>query len=1054
MESMKTAEKMKYFKLLFFLGLVFFTGLFVHAAVQVNGRVLNSFGRPVEQAVITLGNASAVTDAEGRFQLSDESGMRQLYVWADGYYPDHRLIEGIGEITIVLVPSDKPFYNQEMVLPLRDNDRRQVYYTEARNIAQKDFVYFTDRIDENMAGRVPGLNIRRNSGMPGEGSYINLRGIRSLTADNMPLIVVNGIPYMTDKHASLLVEGYNRDIFQTYHIGNIQNITVLKGADASLYGSLGSNGVILIETDAATSNDIETQVTYFGNMSVSGSTARYPMLTGDDYKSYMLDLGLASYSNMATFFGYFPFLKDPDNPSYAAIYNNQTDWQQVIRRNAVSTDHLIRVEGGDNIAKYDLSLGYSNDQGVLLGTGLQKYHTQLNSNILASKQVNIYSTVGLSYINASLQEQGMNRATNPILSALLQSPVLSPYNKDRDGNVLSTYAPYYFGTNTNSSFYVSNPLAVVNTLEVASQQFDINIKAGLIYNSLKQWSLSAAVGLYYNYDDEHLFIPGSSEKTIIPVTDAYGTAYNMARGGVAETMNLYWGLNGRWQKTLDDIHQLNALWGLQGLTTRNEYDAGEGRNSANDFYRTLNYTDGVGRHFFGYLFTWNWLNTALHIDYTWKDLIQVSANAALDGASSTGNQAPRMYLYPSTSLVWMAKNVKALQSADWINRLNLRLEYGASGNSRFDSNLSRYTYSAGAYDRISTIVRNGIPNTHLRPERVHSFNASLEISLLYDRLNLQVTRYDNEVSNLIAVMPTASMFGSYPYYDNIGRMSNSGCEFSTELTPLRLRHFEWSMGGSLTSVHNVIRSLGGADRILYDEFGDDLQIVTVEGKAPYQFYGYHMLGVFGSQQEADEANLVNAQGKRFMAGDVHFEDQNGDGRIDAADRTELGSAQPAWTGSVYQRVAYKNFSLTALFVFNQGNKAYNATRRMIESMDRFTNQTTAVNQRWTIEGQQTNMPAVSLNDPQHNGAFSDRWIEDASYVRLRQMQLSYVLRKPLGNFIQSGNVYLAVENLFTLTRYLGLDPEFSFANDEIYQGLDYAKLELPRRFTLGFKFKF
>ena len=794
-------------------------------------------------------------------------------------------------------------------------------------------------------------------------------------------------------------------------------------------------------------------MTYYGQVGYQWSDGRMPMLAGDDYLSYLTDLGLTAYSDMNKLFGYFPFLNDPDNSNYYYTYNNHTDWQDQIYRNALSTDHLVRIEGGDNIAKYDLSLGYTLDNGTLIGTDNQKYHAQLNGNILVNRKWSIFTTIGLAYMDGDFQEQGLNLSVNPLLAALAQSPVLSPYQKARDGNVLSSYSSYNFGKTTSSTFQVSNPVAIVNTMQVSNRQFDVNLRAGITYSPTADLSLNGVVGLQYNYDNEHLFIPGKSENTIIPVSDQYGTAENLSRSGVAESMNMFYGLNARYNHTWQRIHRLNAYLGLQALTTSHEYDGGEGRNSSNDFYKTLNYTTGVGRHLYGYQQLWNWLDTYAHADYTLNDLVQGSVNLSMDASSATGLDAPRFYLYPSAGITLLGKNFGPLQDLTAVNRLNLRAEWSQTGNSRFDSEMSRYLYYSKSYDQISAIVRGGMPNTSLRPERVSSFNVSADLSLLHDRIGLRAERFDSRTTDMIVARSTSSLYGSIASYENLGSMHSQGTELSVELTPLRTRRFEWVLGGNVTKAASTVTSLGQAEQILLTP-DNDVQIVTVVGQAPYQFYGYHVLGVFSTQAEADAANLVNTSGDRYNAGDIHYEDVNGDGRISSLDRQLLGSAQADFYGGLWSQIRYRGFALRGNFAYSVGNKAYNAVRRQTESMKNFSNQSTAAANRWIIEGQVTDVPRASYGDPMNNSGFSDRWIEDASYLRLKSLTLSYSFDQVVLGFFRSGTLYVSGENLYTLTDYLGLDPEFSLSGEEYVQGLDYGKTQLPKSVKFGVNLKF
>lgn len=1021
---------------------------------KLTGKILSTQNEPIEGAVVTVQNADNVTtQKDGVFTFNLEKQSNIISVWAPGYLPVKQQLNGRSEVIIMMISEDQYRYNEEVVLPFREDDTFLTDYTAATNISKKDFILGAAKIDRALNGQIAGLQMKKSSGLPGEGSFYNLRGIRSLTGDNAPLIVINGVPYLPDKNESQLISGYTRDIFQAYNLQDIQNITILKGAEAALYGSMGSNGVILIQTDGAVSNDLDTKVSYYGQFGVSWSDKRIPLLKGDDYKTYLTDVGLTYYNDMSKFYANFPFLQESNNPKYANLYNNSTDWQDLIYKEGFMTDNLFRVEGGDNIAKYDLSIGYSLENGLYDNTDMQRYHTQLNTNVMVSKKVNIFANVGFAYMNGTLQEQGLSYAANPILAAYMRSPVLSPYNKDKEGNVLNTYSPYYFGNSTTMDFAVSNPLAILDKLDARTRQYDLNVRAGISYSPIYDLTLTGTIGMYYNYDNEHLFIPGTTDKTIIPISDAYGTANNMVKDGVAETFNLFANFNARYTKNLNDVHQLNAIGGWQLLTTKNEYDAGEGRNTANDFYQTLGNTDGMGRKFFGYVNKWNWMNFYTHVDYTYNNMLQASVNMSIDGASSTGTNAGRFYVYPSLGVTWLGKGWRPLQNSTFINKLNVRAEYTFTGNTRFASTMGRMYYKSAPFANISTVTRVNVPNLDLRPEKNASLNVGLDLGIWANRLNLSVDYFNNRIRNMICAKPLSSVYGSAPYYANVGKMENQGVELALQVALIRTRDFEWILGGNIAHYTNKIKSLGGVEQIIHK--GDnDFQLLTKVGESPYQYYGYQVAGVFVTQAEADAAGLTNDRGGKYVAGDMHFIDQNGDHKIDENDRVSLGSATPKFFGGFYTQIQYKGFALSADFSYSKGNYAYNAVRRELESMNTMGNQSEAVLNRWVMEGQVTNIPRASYNDISGNSAFSERWIEDASYLRMGSMTLSYRFNKQFLHLFRSGTLYITGENLLTLTKYLGLDPEFSYSYGEAVQGLDYAKMMQPKAVKLGINLKF
>ncbi len=1026
--------------------------LSVLVAQVVEGVVLGPDKTPVVDAVVGFpGSESVRTDNKRGFNVNNPKQATSLTVWASGYFEQAVPVKGQDKLTIYLIPEDKLKYNQTTLLPYRKETGLPDNLT-AKNVSKKDVLPGSMSLDKALQGEVPGLLVTNKSGMTGEGAYFNLRGLRSLLADNAPLVVLNGIPLMPDKNESRLIGGYSRSIFQALNVYDIQDVTLLKGAETALYGSLGANGVLLIETDGAASDDLNTKISYYGQVGMNWNNKRLPMLNTKAYKSYLSDIGMTYYNDMEVFFANFPFLSDPDN-NYAYLYNHNTDWQGTIQSNSLVTDHLFRVEGGDAIAKYDLSLGYMRDNGTILNTSSSRYHTQLNTNVLVSKSVEITTTIGLAYLAGDYQEQGMSAATNPLLSALSKAPILSPYKYDIHGNQLDAYANYYYGASTNMDFTSSNPLAIVNILNANNRQYDINAKVALTYKPTTYFSMAGNIGFYYNYDQESLFVPGVNNQEILPQSDRFGTATNLVKVGVAETFNQYYGLNAAYKRMVADKHAIHAMVGTQLLTTHNEFDAGSGRNTPNDFYQTLGDVNSIGRYFFGYVDVWSWMNYYVHMDHTYDNLLKTSFNLSIDGASSTGSDAPRFGWFPSLGLTFMAKNTGLLSTVSAINALNIKADYGLTGNSRFSSNYGKYYYTSQPYQGIAGIIRANVPNTNLKWEENRQFNLGVDAALFRNRLDVAMGYYNTQASDVLMISPNSSVYGTGVYYSNDAALSSDGIEASFQFSPVLTKTFSWVIGGNLATLNNSVKSLGSRQETLLT-LTDGAQLITRVGEHPYAYYGYQTNGVFASTSEAQSADLTNLNGVAYEAGDVRFVDQNNDHVINEKDKVLLGSATPDLFGGFYNRFAYRGFALDVNLAFSLGNEAYNAVRRNLESASDFSNQSQAVVRRWTMEDQVTDMPRAVWGDPVGNNGFSDRWIEDASYLKVRDITLSYTFKNPLWQVFQSGMVYVSGQNLFTLTRYLGLDPEFSYSYSDALQGVDYAKIPQPKTIKVGVNLKF
>ena len=1043
---------MKAIKLIFTILLLFLSISTYAQNRKISGKVVLSTNKPIEGAIISAsGSQNAKSDAEGKFSISVNDKVNQVTVWAEGYYQQSRYVDKNQKVIIQMMPNDAYKYNESAVLPL-GIDKKRPQLTSAVNITKKDFTLGSMTIDCALAGQVAGLQVVRNGGMPGEGSYMNMRGLHTFIGNNAPLIVINGVPYLPDTRESQLIEGYTRNIFQAYNINDIQNITVLKGADASMYASIGSNGVILIETDGATSDNLETRVSFSGQYGVHWNNKRIPLLKGNGYKSYLSDIGMTYFNNMESLFNDFPFLSSP-NCKNSFLYNNNTDWQNEIYNKGFVTDNLFRVEGGDAIAKYNLSLGYALNNGITDFTQSQRYHTQLNTNVLISKWVEINATVGLAYLNGNYQQQGMDNKSNPILAAYSRSPLLSPYKMDNSGNILSSYSSYYYGDSQNMDFAVSNPLAIINNLDARNRQYDVNIKIGLSWKPMMGLSFNGTFGMFYNYNKEHLFIPGLTDHSTLPINDQYGTAENSVKEGVGEQTNFFADANAKYEKTFNGVHKFSSMIGAQMLITNARYEAGAGRNTPNDFYQTLSDVKDIGRYFYGYLEKWNWANLYAHAEYTYHNMVATSLNMSFDGASSSGTYGTRMFAYPSLGVTLLGKGWSSISNSTVINRLNIRAEYGLSGNSQFSSNLGKYYYTSSPYMTNAGIIRANISNTNLKPERTTLLNLSLDLGMWNNRLALTFDYYNNVTNDVIFAVPHSSAFGTLNYYDNCGKIKNHGVELAIQATLMNLKDFKWIVGGNIARNISEVESLGTASNLV-TSYIDGAKLISMVGNSPYQFYGYQTLGVFSTQAEADLANLKNVKGQKFQAGDVHFVDQNLDGRIDDKDRVALGNAAPKYFGGFFTQFCYKSFALSAEFSYSKGNKAYNAVRRSLESLSTFGNQSEAVENRWSLEGQQTGIPRAQWNDPMGNNDFSDRWIEDASYLRLKNLTLSYSFDKKFLNFFRSGTLYLTGENLLTFTKYLGLDPEFSYSYSESVQGFDYAKMMQPKSIKFGVNLNF
>jgi TonB-linked SusC/RagA family outer membrane protein len=1016
----------------------------VTAQQTIKVRVLNTANRPVEGAIVGVeGNAkkTVLTDEKGYFELSlDDHSI--ITVKAKGYYAQDipasylRKMAAKHGFLITVVPESEVHYS----------DR-------ALTIENKDFNE-KQHVGGVIGDAIPGLQVIEKSGVPGEGAYLNARGVHSLVAENNPLIVINGVPYLSNQLTSSVIDGYSRDMLFGYDPKDIRSVTLLKGADAAAWGSLGSNGVLLIETEKANSTNLDTRISFSGSYGMNFAKTTIPLLDASQYRNYMSDLGLTRYSSMAALVEDYPFLQNGSyNSSY--LFNENTDWMKEISKKGFVTENLFRVEGGDEIAKYNISFGYTSNAGTLKNLKTDKYHTLISADVLVSRKIDIVANVGLAYINSNLQNFGMNAVTNPILAASYAMPIISPYKKQTDGSLLSSYSTYDgWNTNANPTYAydnVSNPLALVEDVAGADKIYDANTNLVLNYHWNEYLKLSAMVNLYYNYIEESMFVPGVTSHAVMPQYYGYGKNY-VAQGVTRQHSNTYQ-LRADYNRVFNHVHELKSYFTARMFTHSLEYDISSGYNTANDYYQTLDKTTDE-KNTVGDNIEWNYLGFTLHGDYTYNRILRASANVAADATSASGTDASRLAIFPSGGITFLAANTGVLPT--WIDKLNVSLDASLSGNSRFSSNYGKNYYTTSNFFSIGAIKRSNVPNTKLTWEKNRQLDLALDFGMLGNRINLGVNLFSNYAYDLLLNSNISKVYGSTYYYENSGEISGKGVEVSLRVNPVHTHDFDVVLGATLSTVKNTLKKLGESsfEEIKFSDYnGDDAEVIMQVGSNPYEFYGYQTNGIYTTTAEAQEAKLTNASGKSYEAGDVRFVDQNHDGVINSYDKVSIGKATPDIYGGVNLMLRYRQVSLDANFGYCVGNKAYNATRRLLESMSAFYNQSTAVLNRWQVEGQQTSIPRAAYGDPSGNNIFSDRWIEDASYFKLRSLKLAYTFGKVF-SFVRSGNVYVAAENLFTITKYTGTDPEFAYCYAACMRGFDYGKLAQPVTVKLGFNLNF
>lgn len=992
--------------------------------MTVTGKVVDAnFKQPLSSVQISSADMrrAVVTEQDGTFTLDVLSENAVLIFVCDGYFKKEVNLYGRNELYVLLQAED-----------------RTESHSETEDAAFVDAHHLGDgyaSLSDALTGRFTGLKVTSKSGMPGEGSFFNYRGLRTLLGDNTPLVVVDGVPVVMDKNNSDIIYGYSNDILEPAIIGNIDRVTLLTGADAIEYGSLGSNGVLKIDTQRGTVSN--TSVEFKSVEGVGMVRNSIPVLSGLDFNRYIADVAASYFPDPASIGVAFPFLSGNMTEAEKVRYGFNTDWQKEIYTPAFQSDNMLKVRGGDAVVQYLVTAGYQTSKGVVDGTGRTKLYTGGNTNINFSSKLRAFASVSFDFIESALQEQGLSPETNPMLAAYSFSPINGVYDVDANGKVIKEYG------SIDPMMKVSNPVSILNNVEAKNKVYDFIVNMGMEYDILKNLKLDGKFGIYYKAIKDDIFIGGKNTNSMSPLLN--GLALNTVRSGMSESIN-YFGKVGLKYHFAKRGHNFSAAGAYQLMTSKWHASNGSGINTSTDLYRNLSNVSSMERKSGGYSDLLNWMNGYVKADYNYKNLYYLTAAVQVDRSSSYGYYAQKCYVTPAVKAIWKLDNASFLRDSKQISDLSLNVEYSINPNSRYSNAFSSYYYQLKLLNDITGLVRSGLPNEKLGPERVSNLNLGLDFSLYGDKFTFSADVFQEQVNNMVIAEKVSSIYGYNTTYKNSGRMRTRGVEAAVSAMLID-RGFYWRVGANISMYDTRILSLG-ADDMQKIDLGDGVVLVNKVGEAPNSYYGFKAEGVFSTTAQANKMGLSTLGGYKFKGGDVIYSSLNGDSIIDDNDKTILGSADPKFFGGFYSKMKFKGFGLYANFSYSYGNSIYNATRRYNESGSTFRNQSQSLNRRWVTEGQVTDVPRVAYGDPAGNSRFSSRWIEDGSYLKLKELTLSWETAKRV-LFLNGLKVFVIGENLFCWTKYTGSDPEFAYSYNMQTIGMDLAKVPVPRFVKLG-----
>lgn len=1039
------------------------------ATTMLHGVVVDQVSKKplagIQLKVLGYDRYSAMTGADGKFTIKVPEFATTLFVHSPSFMSQ--------QVAINAKDSEKDiqvFMMQEKFRPM---------YTEGTTYtAQAGFdAEAKDVTIESDIENILGADVRTvtRSAAPGIGATMFVRGLSSINANAQPLIVVDGVEQDMQQNRLSLHSGQINNILANIAPEDIASVKVLKNATA-LYGARGGNGVILITTKRGKS--MATRI----DANISAGVSLVPqlptMMNASQYRNYATEiLGTVPENiNRDTPIS-FRFLNDDPNNYYYHTYHNDTDWTDYVYDTAMTQNYNINVQGGDDIGMYNLSVGYVKAESTAKNNDFDRMNVRFNTDINILYNLNTKFDISISRTNSKVFDDGAmedlsaGTITSPTFLSLIKSPIVSPYqyNAIVGGftSLLCDYDDIY--SQLGSGYGLANPVAILNNAngdnknKAENTYFNVRVEpTWTINNSLSLTSMFSYT-LDRNSQRYHRPFVGVPSFEISNL----GTVTSMAASLFSKEINVVSDTHIDWKHQYGK-HNLAAFGGFKYTyfsfddnNLKTEYNS-----TTNDKNPALSASSGY-QHIKGNNDVWKNLQWYGNVDYNYMNRYFATVSLSAEANSRFGAKSGDLdlcgvawALFPSVQLGWVMTNESWFPRNLGVNYLRVNAGYDMSGNDDISNYAARTSLSAVRfnYNAIGLQLTN-IGNDEIKWETNHKFNVGLQAYMLNNRLGVDFNYYVNKTKDLLTLQTFKNPIGGINnYWTNGGEIKNEGFELSVTAKPVVTHKWNVEVGASVGHYANKVTKLPDGD-YTSSVYGDN-NILTSVGNPVGLFYGYKTAGVFATDAEAKAAGkegylyMEDNAGIRndFKAGDVHFIDQNSDGKISELDKVVIGDPNPDIYGNIFATINYKNLTLTMGWNYSLGNDVYNYQRSILNSGSTFYNQQVAEVAHWRYEGQQTDYPRLAYGDPMGNNRFSDRWIEDGSYLRLKTLNLSYKVPVPGSwTWLQGLTVWAQANNLLTFTKYLGSDPEFSIGNGVLYQGIDCGNIAQGRSFQCGVK---
>ena len=1038
---------------------------------RITGRITDSndgSGMPGVNVLVKGTTNGTITDLNGKFSLNVSTKNAVLVISSVGYKTQEIRLRSDQKTVNVVLEENSKLLDEVVVVGYGTMKKSDLTGSVGSLSGEKLKESVVANFDQALQGRIAGVQVSSNSGTPGAATTIRIRGASSITSDNEPLYIIDGIPVQgsgTDIAGFDWAGGANGqkkvNPLAAISPSDIVSIDVLKDASAcAIYGAAGANGVVMVTTRRGKAGEIK--INYDGYISSSSLPKKLDMMNLKQFAVYQQELSADLGNPLSDYF------KDP------SILGEGQDWQDAIFQSAVAQSHSLSVSGGSDKTQFSVSGSWFNQDGIVIGSGFDRFNSRFNFDAQARKWLKLGGSLSFARTNETIT---LNDGGDGVIMQSLLMPPNVPV-KDMDGN--------YAGPESVEGISW-NPVAIAMT---RTNKLLRNRIMGGFYGSaeiIKGLTLRAE----YSFDASN-----NTNKAFHPTYEWGALKNEINRIMQREDQSMYWVQKDylTWDKTFNQKHNINFMAGFEVSKSAWEGTQLIKNKLTTDDIKVIG-VDGT------YETNSGWKDEATQVsmfgraNYNYDNRYYLTGTMRRDASSKFGS-GNRWGNFPSMAAAWRISNEAFLKDNKSISNLKLRLGYGMVGN----SNIGTYKYGS-AMTAVSTPFGTGyrpsnISNPDLKWETSVQYNAGLDLGLFNDRISLTFDAYYKTTKDLLLQISIPSYLGGSDWtdiqspYANIGKVDNKGFDIALSTHNIKSKDLNWTSNLVFSLNRGEVKALNDDNQAIYSKLNwySEFQTATITkvGHPIGVFYGYQTEGLFKDKndilnhavQKADpqnsKINYVNKTGGVWV-GDIKFVDQNNDNVIDTKDQVIIGNPNPDFTFGFNNNITYRDFDLAFSITGAVGGDILNYSRVLTEGQTSiWTNQSIDVVNRAKIglhdeKGSTTDpdnvyllnpdaiLPRAATNDVNRNNRMSDRFIEDGTYVRLSNISLGYTFPKDLAKKlkIEKLRVYASAQNLLTITGYSGYDPEIGAYNQSaLMQNIDMGHYPTPRMFTFGINLGF